>query len=104
MWIKWKDHADATPEWKSDIERQTSHPGLLQEIQDAVQRCREQLNEGREDDDPVVRDELAAEDGYHSGITGDGPDVEVDGDNASAGHVADRLPRRHASRRVPGVH
>jgi hypothetical protein len=32
LWIKWKDHADATPEWKSDIERQTSHPGLLQEI------------------------------------------------------------------------
>eukprot|EP00966_Prymnesium_polylepis_P109585 2535861-Prymnesium_polylepis.1 len=61
LWIKWKDHADASPEWKSDIERQTSHPGLLQEIQDAVQRCREQLNEGREDDDPVVRDELAAE-------------------------------------------
>ena len=104
LWIKWKDHADATPEWKSDIERQTSHPELLQEIQDAVQRCREQLNEGREDDDPVVRDELAAEDGYHSGAMGDGSASEGGGGDASAGCVADRLPRRHASRRVPGVH
>ena len=76
---------------------------MLQEIQDAVQRCREQVNEGREDDDPVVRDELAAEDGYHSGIPGDGPAVEVDDANAPAGHVAAWLPRRHASRRVPWV-
>ena len=113
LWIKWKDHADATPEWKSDIERQTSHPGLLQEIQDAVQRCRDQLNE-RDDDDPTVRDELAAEDAYH----GDSPLVGDDdsGTPATAPEVVDsgvahdadpgvpaRYPRRMASRNVPGV-
>ena len=105
LWIKWKDHADATPEWKSDIERQTSHPGLLQEIQDAVQRCREKLNE-RDDDDPVVRDELAAEDAYHDEAdppSDSSPPVDVGGSSATHASgeadavtpgVATRFPRR----------
>ena len=82
------------------------------EIQDAVQRCRDQLNE-RDDDDPVVRDELAAEDAYHDDSPAAG---EEDAGNASAvpkvtdlgaaaagPGVATRFPRRKASRNVTGV-
>eukprot|EP00966_Prymnesium_polylepis_P174470 4036802-Prymnesium_polylepis.1 len=114
LWIKWKDHADATPEWKIDIDHQTSHPGLLQEIQDAVQRCRDQLNEGSEDYDPVVRGELAADDEYHSEVVEDPATDPLPSSTATelgGAHepvepatVATRFPRRHASRNVPGVH
>ena len=125
LWIKWKDHADATPEWKTDIVKQTSHPGLLQEIQeqDAVQRCRDQLNEGRDgEDDPVVRDEHNIEESYHHEIpdesdaddepgdtpTADAPDPTDDAISPGASTldgptIASRRPRRPASRNVPGV-
>jgi hypothetical protein len=92
---------------------QTSHPGLLQEIQDAVQRCRDQLNEGREDDDPVVRDELAAEDEYHSEVVEDPSTDPLPPRTATAlgdapepaepATAATRFLTRHASGKVPGV-
>ena len=63
LWVKWKDYADATPMWRHDLLKQNCNEELLQEVADAVQRCRDQLNIGREpDDDPVVGDETAITD------------------------------------------
>lgn len=53
LWIKWKDWADATPMWRHELIRQNVNPELRQEIDDAVRRCREQLNlRGDAPDDP----------------------------------------------------
>ena len=63
LWVKWKDYADATPMWRHDLLQQNCNEELLQEVADAVQRCRDQLNIGREpDDDPEVGDETVATD------------------------------------------
>ena len=65
LWVKWADHADATQEWKHDIERQVTHPRILEEIRDAVSRCRDQFNEVRDGvDDPTESQETAASDAY----------------------------------------
>ena len=44
--------------WRSDLLPQVANQELLDEIEDAVQRCREELREAAEiDDDPVVADD-----------------------------------------------
>ena len=50
LWIKWKGFADATPMWKHDLERESSNAELRREIDEAVQRCRDE--ELRHDDEP----------------------------------------------------
>ena len=35
LWIKWKDHTEITPRWKSELVRETSNPELLEEIERA---------------------------------------------------------------------
>ena len=55
--VKWKGNYDPSPMWRSDLVNQTTNEDLLEEIEDAVQRCREELREANEiDDDPVVAD------------------------------------------------
>lgn len=50
---KWKVFNDPTPMWRSHLARQTCNVELLEEIEDAVDRCRTKLNgaEADEEDD-----------------------------------------------------
>ena len=54
VWVKWQDHADATKEWATAIQRQISDPELEQQIEDAKARWRAQHSrqaDAEEDDD-----------------------------------------------------
>ena len=54
LWVKWQDHADATKEWATAIQRQINDPELEQQIEDAKARWRAQnsrLRDTEEDDD-----------------------------------------------------
>ena len=59
LWVKWADYADPTPEWRHFLVAQTSNRELLEEIDEAVRRCQEELRlqEGDQDDEA---DEAAA--------------------------------------------
>lgn len=55
--VKWKGDYDPSPMWRSDLVSQTTNEDLLEELEEAVQRCRGELREADEiDDDPVVAD------------------------------------------------
>ena len=49
--VKWKGHADATWEPRAHILNETNNPELLKEIEDAVQRYREEVHAPENDDD-----------------------------------------------------
>jgi hypothetical protein len=40
--VKWRGYVDPTPMWRHDLERQTSNAELLREINEAVQRCKQE--------------------------------------------------------------
>ena len=65
LWVKWVDDADTTCEPRSDILKSVTDPELLQQIEDAVQRYRDQHNEHRDHvDDSTARGDEIAEDAY----------------------------------------
>jgi len=53
--IKWKNYSDSSPLWRSDLLAQTCNPELLKEIEEAVERCRQERNVTAADDreDPL---------------------------------------------------
>ena len=63
LWIKWKGFNDPTPMWRSHLAQQTCNAELLKEIDDALDRCRTELNgadaDEEEDVDYAEQDEQA---------------------------------------------
>ena len=42
IWIKWKGHVDPTPMSKAQLLRESNNPELLREIEEAMQRYRDE--------------------------------------------------------------
>ena len=55
--VQWKGPYDPSWEYRSDLVSQSTNSELLQEIDDAVQRCRAEIHDTEPDDDPVVANE-----------------------------------------------
>lgn len=91
LWIKWKGYIDPSAEWKSDIEKQTSNEELLKEIEDAVQRYKDEQGGREPEDDPVVEDELIEQ------REPEGGDAEQPEQAANDAHGPRRPTRRRAT-------
>lgn len=78
MWVKWRGYQDPTPVPRAQLLQDTNHPDLFREIDEAVERYREEKR--LEDDDD---DELEPE------------DPEDSGDPSEPEQLTGRVPRIH---------
>ena len=53
LWIKWKDHTQITPRWRSELLKETSNPDVLADIKRVVHeaKLRADITQGRLDDE-----------------------------------------------------
>ena len=77
LWIKWKDHTEITPRWKSELVRETSNPELLEEIERAVSEARDRhrVEHGHYDDEDEGEAEAVNPDITAAPVAAEAPDV-----------------------------